>query len=53
MDRYKNVENRDQINLMPMCLDGRIAPESEVRTIDAIVEKMDILQSIGFDTSQW
>lgn len=51
MNRYKSVENREQINLMPMCLDDMIAPESEVRAIDAIVDKMDI-QSIGFTYSE-
>ena len=51
MDRYKSVENREQINLMPMCLDDMISPDSEVRAIDAIVEKMDI-QSIGFTYSE-
>jgi transposase len=47
MNRYKSGENRNQINLLPMCLDNMIAPDNEVRAIDAIVDEMDI-QSMGF-----
>ena len=50
MDRYKSVDNRDQMNLMPMCMDDMISPDSEVRAIDAIVDKMNI-PSIGFTYS--
>lgn len=50
MNRYKSIENRDQLSLMPMCLDDMIAPDSEVRAIDAIVDSMDI-QSMGFTYS--
>ena len=50
MDRCKSVDNRDQMNLMPMCMDDIISPDSEVRAIDAIVDKMDI-PSIGFTYS--
>ena len=42
MDRYKSVDNRDQMNLMPMCMDDMISPNSEARAIDAVVDKMDI-----------
>ena len=51
MNRYKSGENRNQINILPMCLDDMIAPESEVRAIDVIVDSMDI-QSLGFIYSQ-
>lgn len=51
MDRYKSIENRDQMNLVPMCMDDMIALDSEVRAIDAIVDKMDI-PSIGFTYSE-
>ena len=37
MDQYKSIENRDQMNLVPMCMDDMIALDSEVRAIDAIV----------------
>lgn len=33
--------------MLPMCLDDMIAPDNEVRAIDAIVDSMDI-QSMGF-----
>lgn len=38
------------MNLMPTCMDDMISPDSEVRAIDAIVDKMDI-PSIGFTYS--
>jgi len=50
MERYKSVDNRDQMNLMLMCMDDMISPDSEVRAIDAIVDKMNI-PSIGFTYS--
>ena len=50
MNRYKSVDNRDQMNLMPMCMDDMISPDSEVRAIDAIVDKMNI-PPIGFTYS--
>lgn len=42
MERYKCSENRNQISMLPMCLDDMLHEEAEVRAIDAIVEKMDI-----------
>ena len=51
MNRYKSGENRNQVNILPMCLDDMIAPDNEVRAIDAIVDKMDI-QSMGFIYSE-
>lgn len=42
MKRYKCNENRDQINLLPMCLDDMLPEDTEVRAINVIVEKMDI-----------
>jgi transposase len=51
MNRYKRVENRDQLNLIPMCLDDMIAPDNEVRAIDAIVDSMNIL-SLEFTHSE-
>lgn len=50
MEDTKAFDNRDQMNLMPMCMDDMIALDSEVRAIDAIVDKMDI-PSIGFTYS--
>ena len=51
MDRYKCSENRNQINMLPLCLDDMIPEEAEVRAIDAIVGKMDI-PSMGFTYSE-
>ena len=51
MNRYKRVENRDQLNLIPLCIDDMIAPDNEVRALNAIVESMDI-QSLGFTHSE-
>ena len=51
MNRYKSSANREQISVLPMCLDDMIAPDNEVRAIDAIVDRMDI-QSMGFTYSQ-
>lgn len=51
MNRYKCSENRDQISMLPMCLDDMLPEEAEVRAIDAIVEKMDI-PSMGFTYSE-
>jgi transposase len=51
MYRYKSGENRNQINILPMCLDDMIAPDNEVRAIDTIVDKMDI-HSMGFIYSE-
>ena len=47
MNRYKSIENRDQLSLMPMCLDDMIAHDSEVRAIDAIVDRMDIVWGLS------
>lgn len=51
MNRYKSGENRNQINMIPLCLDDMIALDNEVRAIDAIVDRMDI-QSMGFIYSE-
>jgi len=51
VDRYKSIKNRNQISLLPMCLDDMIPDDSEVRAIDAIVDSMDIL-SMGFTYSE-
>lgn len=51
MDRYKRSGNRDQMSMLPMCLDDMLTEGNEVRAIDAIVEKMDI-PSMGFTYSE-
>jgi len=51
MNRYKSMEHRQQLSLMPMCLDDMVAPDNVVRAIDTIVDNMDI-QSMGFTYSE-
>ena len=51
INRYVTAGNREQISVFPMCLDEMIAPDNEVRAIDAIVDRMDIL-SMGFTYSK-
>lgn len=51
MNRYKSVENRQQLNMMPLCLDDMVAPDNVVRAIDTIVDNMDI-KSMGFTYSE-
>ena len=38
MNRYKSIENRQQLSLMPMCLDDMVALDNVVRAIDTIVD---------------
>jgi transposase len=51
MKRYASVGNREQISLLPMCLDNMIAEDNVVRAIDAIVDNIDI-PSLGFTHSE-
>jgi transposase len=51
MNRYVSTGNRDQISILPMCLDDMISEDNVVRAIDAIVERMDI-PSLGFKYTQ-
>jgi transposase len=51
LDRYKCSESRDQISMLPMCLDEMLPEGAEVRAIDAIVEQMDI-PSMNFTYSE-
>jgi len=43
MNRYKISEERNQLSMFPLCFDGMISDDNPVRTIDAIVDSMDIL----------
>lgn len=51
MDRYTSAGNREQISLLPMCLEDMIAEDNVVRAIDTIVDNMEIL-SLGFTHSE-
>jgi len=47
MERYKKGNDRNQISLLPMCLDDMLSGDAEVRALEIIVDKMDIC-SLGF-----
>jgi hypothetical protein len=51
MKRYASAGNRDQISVLPICLDDMISEDNAVRAIDVIVESMDI-PSLGFKYSE-
>lgn len=51
MKRYASAGKRDQVNILPMCLDDMISDDNVVRAIDAIVESMDI-PSLKFKYSE-
>lgn len=51
MDRYQCSGSRNQISMLPMCLDDMLPEDAEVRAIDAIIEKMDV-PSMGFKYSE-
>ncbi|MDR1754577.1 MAG: IS1182 family transposase [Eubacterium sp.] len=51
MKRYKQGTDRNQMELEPMCLEDMISPDSEVRSLEIIIEKMDI-KSLGFTYSE-
>lgn len=51
MRRYINTGNRDQMSVLPMCLDEMISEDNVVRAIDSIVEEMNI-NSMGFKYSE-
>src|SRR3954451_8782393 len=48
MKRFIEGEDRQQVTLLPECLDDYIGEDNPVRVVDAFVEELD-LQSIGFD----
>ena len=47
MGRYRDKEDREQLNLFPMSLEDLIDSENPVRLIDVIVENLDIA-ALGF-----
>jgi len=47
MKRYKKSEDRNQLSLMPLCLDDMISQDAEVRALEVIIDKMDV-RSLGF-----
>lgn len=51
MERYKKGNDRDQLTIVPMCLDDMLPEDAEVRALEVIVDKMDI-RSMGFTYSK-
>src|SRR4029079_1385754 len=48
MPRYVEGSARDQVTLLPECLDDYITEDNPVRVVDAFVEELD-LQKLGFE----
>jgi transposase len=47
MKRFIQGESREQVTLLPECLDDYIGQDNPVRVVDAFVEELD-LRSLGF-----
>ena len=47
MKRFVEGESRDQISLLPACLDDFVGEDNPVRVIEAFVDALD-LESMGF-----
>ena len=48
MKRFIEGESRNQITLMPACLDDYIDADNPVRVIDLFVDELDLIE-LGFD----
>ena len=48
MKRYIQGEERNQVTLLPECLDDYIAEDNTVRVVDVFVDELD-LAALGFD----
>ena len=42
MPRYVESQSRQQVTLLPECLDDFIAEDNPVRVVDAFVEELDL-----------
>jgi transposase len=51
MNRYKQGTDRNQMELEPLCLEDMLVSDAEVRSLEIIVEKMEI-GSLGFTYSE-
>jgi transposase len=51
MPRFIEGQARQQVTLMPECLDDFIAEDNPVRVVDAFVNELN-LQALGFDGAQ-
>ena len=50
MKRFIEGEGRDQVTLLPECLDDFVGADNPVRVVDAFVDELD-LQELGFEGS--
>jgi transposase len=48
MKRFIQGQSREQVTLLPECLDDFVGAENPVRIVDAFVEELDLC-SLGFD----
>lgn len=48
MARFVEGDDRNQVTLLPECLDDFVAEDNPVRVVDAFVSELD-LQALGFD----
>ncbi len=48
MPRFIEGQDRQQVTLMPECLDDFIADDNPVRVVDAFVDELSLV-SLGFD----
>ena len=51
MKRFIEGEDRNQVTLLPDCLDDYIAEDNPVRAVDASVEELD-LKALGFEGAE-
>src|SRR5678816_4191826 len=51
MKRLIEGENRNQVTLLPDCLDDYIGQDNPVRVVDACVEQLD-LRELGFESAE-
>jgi len=51
MKRFIEGEDRNQVTLLPDCLDDYIAEDNPVRAVDAFVEELD-LKALGFEGAE-
>ena len=51
MKRFIEGEDRNQVTLLPECLDDYIGIDNPVRVVDAFVEELQ-LQELGFESAE-
>jgi len=51
MKRFIQSESRNQVTLLPECLDDYISEDNPVRVIDLFVDELDLVE-LGFDSAE-